>query len=285
MEDQELRNLHHRVYYSHSCKKKLAACLHCPQEWSAEDLIHCYLKREQGVLLSHFPENDTQKLKSIILHHQIHGQAGEQEPAIVNAAYNHHIHCKNCIDKGSAKSTDNSKSECGNINENAALRKIDSENKFLKWTLETECQHRFPKCHKIIMTIRTTDIQDIQWYKWNGTYETRDILEIVPKRSAYDAFQNLSLNCWNKTKFACITNINLIMPRPVSPYTFKYQSKRTQQEDVQRYDKIYSVLERVLASPDESQTEHSEAYRQVMAGAFAHQNTNVIGAIMASFLI
>ena len=29
VEDQELRNLHHRVYYSHSWKKKLAACPHC----------------------------------------------------------------------------------------------------------------------------------------------------------------------------------------------------------------------------------------------------------------
>ena len=135
------------------------------------------------------------------------------------------------------------------------------------------------------MIIRTTDIQGIQWYKWNGTYEKRDILEIVPKRSAYDVFQNLSLNCWNKTKFACNTNINLIMPGPVSQYTFKYQNKGTQQEDAQRYDKIYSVLERVLASPDESQTECSEAYRQVMAGAFAHENTNVIGPIMALFLI
>ena len=99
MEDQELRNLHHRVYYSHSCKKKLATCPHCPQEWSAEDLICCYLKREQGVSLSHFPENDMRKLKSIILHHQIHGQAGEQEPAIVNVAYNHHIHCKIALTK------------------------------------------------------------------------------------------------------------------------------------------------------------------------------------------
>ena len=45
------------------------------------------------------------------------------------------------------------------------------------------------------------------------------------------------------------------MPGPVSQYTFKYQNKGTQQEDAQRYDKIYCVLERVLASPDESQTE------------------------------
>ena len=117
-----------------------------------------------------------QKLKSIILHHQIHGHVGEQEPAIVNAAYNHHIHCKNCFNKGSAKSTDNSKSECGNVNKNGALRKIDCEKKFLKWTLETECRHRYPKCHKIVMTIRTTDIQGIQWYKWNGTYEKETFL-------------------------------------------------------------------------------------------------------------
>ena len=186
------------------------------------------------------------------MHHQIHGQAGEQEPAIINAAYNHHIHCKNGFDKGSAKSTDNSKSECGNINENGALRKIDSEKKFLKWTLETECRHRYPKCRKIVMTIRTTDTQGLEWYKWNGTYEKRDILEIVPKRSAYDAFQSLSLNCWNKTKFACNTNTNLIMPGPASQYAFQYLNKGTQQEDAQGYDKIYSVLERVLASPDES---------------------------------
>ena len=58
VEGQELRNLSHRVHYLHSCKKKLASCPHCPQEWSAEDLKCCYLKREQGVLLSHFPEND-----------------------------------------------------------------------------------------------------------------------------------------------------------------------------------------------------------------------------------
>ena len=110
---------------------------HSQQEWSTEDLIRCYLKREQGVLLSHFPENNMRKLKSIILHHQIHGQAGEQEPAIVNAAYDHHIHCKTCFDKGSAKSTENSKSECGNVNKNGALRKIDREKKFLNghWKL------------------------------------------------------------------------------------------------------------------------------------------------------
>ena len=43
----------------------------------------------------------------MILHHQIHGVPGQQNPAIVNAAYNHHIHCKNCFDKESAKTSSN----------------------------------------------------------------------------------------------------------------------------------------------------------------------------------
>ena len=30
----------------------------------------------------------------MILQHQIHAMPGQQNPAIINAAYNHHIHCK-----------------------------------------------------------------------------------------------------------------------------------------------------------------------------------------------
>ena len=47
----------------------------------------------------------------MILQHQIHGMPGQQNPAIVNAAYNHHIHCKNCFDKEAAKTSSNTKFE------------------------------------------------------------------------------------------------------------------------------------------------------------------------------
>ena len=43
----------------------------------------------------------------MILHHQIHGMPGQQNPAIINAAYSHHIHCKNCFDKKAAKMSSN----------------------------------------------------------------------------------------------------------------------------------------------------------------------------------
>ena len=36
-------------------------------------------------------------------------------------------------------------------------------------------------------------IQNIKWYKWDGSYELRNVMEIVPKRNVYDAFQNLSI--------------------------------------------------------------------------------------------
>ena len=39
----------------------------------------------------------------MILQHQIHGMPGQQNLAIINSAYNHHIHHKNCFDKEAAK--------------------------------------------------------------------------------------------------------------------------------------------------------------------------------------
>ena len=47
----------------------------------------------------------------MILQHQIHGMPGQQNPAIINAAYIHHIHCKICFDKEAAKTSSNTKFE------------------------------------------------------------------------------------------------------------------------------------------------------------------------------
>ena len=49
-------------------------------------------------------------------------------------------------------------------------------------------------------------IQNMKWYKWDGSYELRNVMEIVPKRNVYDALQNVSIHCWNRIKFACNTN-------------------------------------------------------------------------------
>ena len=47
----------------------------------------------------------------MILQHHIHGMPGQQNPAIIKAAYNHHIHCKNCFDKEAAQTSSNMKFE------------------------------------------------------------------------------------------------------------------------------------------------------------------------------
>ena len=86
-------------------------CQHCEKGWSAEDMVLSYMKNLHDIHLSHFPETDIQKLKTMILQHQIHGKPGQQNTAIVNAAYNHHMHWKNCFDKEAAKTSINTKFE------------------------------------------------------------------------------------------------------------------------------------------------------------------------------
>ena len=86
-------------------------CQHCGKGWSAEDMVLSYMKICHDIHLSHFPEDDIRKLKTMILHHEIHGMPGQQNPAIVNAAYNHHIHYKNCFDIEAAKTISNTRHE------------------------------------------------------------------------------------------------------------------------------------------------------------------------------
>ena len=69
------------------------------------------MKNSHDIHLSHFPENDIRKLTTMILHHQIHGMPGQQNPAIIKAAYNHHVHCKNCFNKEAAKTSSNMRHE------------------------------------------------------------------------------------------------------------------------------------------------------------------------------
>ena len=128
-------------------------------------------------------------------------------------------------------------------------------------------------------------IQNIKWYKWDGSYECPNVMEIVPMRTVYDAFQNVSIRCWNRTKFACSTNLTFLMSGPYSQYVFKYSHKGTQKEDSQTYDKLFTVIEKILSRPEEMRSSRSEAYRRVLSAAFAHQNNNVVGATMASYLI
>ena len=270
-------------------------CQHCGKGWSAEDMVLSYMKNSHDIHLSHFPENDIQKLKTMILHHQIHGMPGQQNPAIINAAYNHHKHCKNCFNKEAAKTSSNTRleniiSESSNnsrtlSNSNNASNLGKSKCGRKRTNNNDECGHRYPKKQRRMTMFHCSGIQNIKWYKWDGSYEFHNVMEIMPKHNVYDAFQNVSVHCWNRTKFACSINLMLLMPGPYSQYVFKYSQKGTQKEDSQTYDKVFTVIEKILSRPEETRSSRSEAYRRVLSAAFAHQKNNVVGATMASFLI
>ena len=261
VEDQELRNLRHRAYYAQDKDRHIMNCQHCEKGWSTEDMVLSYMKKCNDIHLSHYPENDIGKLKTMILQHQIHGMPGQQNPAIINAAYNHHIHCKNCFDKEVAKTSsntthDNIISECSNTsrtptNSNNTLNLGKTKCGSKRTNNKVECRHRYPKKQRGMTVFRCSGIQNIKWYKWNGSYECRNVMEIMRKYNVNDAFQNVSIRCWNRTKFACSTNLTLLMPGPYSQYVFKYSHKGMQKEHNQTYDKVFTVIEKILSQPEE----------------------------------
>ena len=42
------------------------------------------------------------------------------------------------------------------------------------------------------------------------------------------------------------------MPGPYSQYVFKYSNKGTQKEDSQTYDKVFTIIEKILSQPEET---------------------------------
>ena len=113
-------------------------CQHCGKGWSAEDMVLSYMKNCQDIHLPHFPENDIRKLKPMILYHQIHGMPGQKNPAILNAAYNHHIHCKNCFNKEVAKTSSNTRHE-NIISENSNYSRTPSNSNNASNLDKTKC--------------------------------------------------------------------------------------------------------------------------------------------------
>ena len=149
----------HRGYYVQDKNRHTVNCQHCEKGWSAEDMVLSYMKNSHDIHLSHFLENDIRKLKTMILQHQIHGMPGEQNPAIINAAYNHHIQCKNCFDKEAAKTSSNMKFENAMSESSNDTRNLSNSNNACdlteqkgkskcgrkRTTNNVECQHRYPK--------------------------------------------------------------------------------------------------------------------------------------------
>jgi PIF1-like helicase len=228
--------------------------------WTSTELIESYMLNAVKVPgLTQFPDGNVKRLKAFAVEYQ-KNQTGESlNSCIIDAAYNFHCHTKSCF--GKAKNL---------------KRKL----------IEVECRYRLPQRKKRKTIVQNACDSKILWYNWNGSSSERYIKEICIKRHAYDAFQNVSCPAISQSKFSCNTNIAIIVPGPVSQYTFKYQLKDTQEDDTERYQRMAEAVRKsLLRAMSDQISDRSKVMSRFLAGSFAHQKTNIVGSTMASFLV
>ena len=116
---------------------------------------------------------------------------------------------------------DNIISECSNnsrtpSNSNNALHLGKTKCGSKRTNNNVECRHRYPKKQGRMTVFHCSGIQNIKWYKWDGSYECHNVIETMPKHNVYDAFQNVSICCllrlrwwyngWNWWMHSCCCN-------------------------------------------------------------------------------
>ena len=87
------------------------------------------------------------------------------------------------------------------------------------------------------------------------------------------------------SRFACNSNISAIMPGPIGQYTFKYNVKDTQKDDVAPYTHVAEATCRALNAVRSHESDRSESIRRLLTASHAHQKKNVLHGTMASYLV
>lgn len=245
--------------YKDCTKTKFAYCPHCTHSWTAESLIENYLINSKKIPgLTEYPDH-VRRLKAMAVQFQRQRGIYKDLPeCIVDAAYNTHLHQnKSCFAK---------------------------KDKLRKKSVG-ECRYRLPRLGKRRTIIQRTQKEKIRWLKWDGTVTERYVYEFALKRAKLDAFQNGSCPAISQSKLTCNTNLSAVSPGPIAQYQYSYGFKDNQKEEQEPYENLSRLKQRVLASiPDEDTTHRSHAIRRVLAGAFAHQASNVVAAPLASFM-
>ena len=210
-------------------------------------------------LLQNYPDSEVRRLKSLAIDFQKSTQSSNEiDKAIIDAAYNFHIHTSSCFEKIKTGHTDDK---------------------------HHECRYRYPQRPKRATTIQNASRQSILWYKWDGSNEKRYIKEVCLKRSNYDAFQNVYCPQISYSKLTCNTNISFVMPGPIAQYCVNYTVKGTQKQDSEEYELVKRAIEKILSKPATSyESDKRIAQRRILASSFVHQSNNIVGATLASFL-
>ncbi len=260
--NQELRHLR---YKSTDSDRHYIKCVTCNESYSIDNLMEKHLVKNVKIKnFKSFPDCHTRQLKSwAVAYQKPYNNFYPLHSAILDAAYNHHVHSASCFKNNNNDSTFSKKR---------------------KREIQCECRYKYPKPKMEKTEIENATEEPKRWYLWNGSFELRHIKEINIKRNVLDCFMNVSCPQITQSKMACNTNISMIMPGTAAQYTFKYATKSTQHDDEKQYKAVLEICERVLQK-EPRDTLQKEARRRIMAGTYAHTSQNVTGAALAAWLL
>lgn len=292
VDDQSLRNLRNR----HTSVNMNGAFAYCPESgctkiWTSELLLEDYLSHGLNIYEGHLTSiNRSKRLKTTVYKQQMTDAKSQNNLSttdnlssndccirrtVVDAAYNFHIHCNSCFTE---KDNKQKKKTLTNETDDQTQKKRKKIQK------EDECRYRFPKRPKSTTVLESALEKPIKWYTWTGEEDLKDLLAVHNNRHKYDVFQNESCRAISESSIACNTNISSVVPGPLAGYITKYQIKVTSPDDTNQYQRVSDITKSVLDKGRKHASEYSEAMRRVLAGAFAHQKTGIIGSALAAYL-
>ena len=264
VDDQNLRYLRHKFGYA-ACEGRFATCPHCDRTWTYEELLSDFLVVGQGVHATANPPIPGEKyplpldrMRAMVVQYQKDRTGVILPPHIVNALCQHHNsnHVKSCF-----KCNGKRKHVC---------------------TSSCECRYRLPDCARKRANVRTLEEGGSRWFSWTGEREVKDLLDIQPSRHAYDLFQNVSSPAISASKFSCNNNVSLLSEGPIAQYQFKYNFKKTNQDDVEEYGHVLDIMKRTTLRKHDD--DRAEARRKIIAASFGHAKKNIIGPALASHI-
>ena len=124
----------------------------------------------------------------------------------------------------------------------------------------------------------------VNWFLWNGDCHEQPLMQVCPKRSQYDLFQNVACDAMSFSKFSCNNNVSMVVDGPIGAYQMKYQNKDTQKEDTAECAEVIEEV-RKFAGDRKYEVDRREALRRICRAAFAHNRQNVVSASMGAFLL
>jgi hypothetical protein len=267
--EQQLRNLRHKSGYA-AQQGLFAKCPDCVEnsgsgEFSNEQLIEDLLIKHVKVPgLTCYPDSSIRRLKAMAVEYQRPDSDGIPVE-ILHAAYNNHLsfHTPSCF-------------RCNKKN------KIKDSQATIS-AADFECRGLFPKLPN--PQTRVELIATEQYFRWDGTVEMRPLYTLIPERGCYDLFQNVCCKAVSESKVACNSNVTFLFPGPYTFYCCKYNMKATQADDRHDYDRVVRTVRKATKKGRVHESNRSEAMRLVLGASYAHNDSNIVSAPMASFLV